>query len=85
MSFVTWSENRLVQRVGNSEEELGEVAWDESSGTFVLWLRDTCGVLGAEGGYMRADEFASIADAREKAKSAPSVFIMHLIWMRKSV
>ena len=74
-----------MQRVGNREEELGNVAWDDNSGTVVLWLKDTCGVLGADQGYLRGDEFVSMTDAKAQAASAPSAFIMHMLWMRKSV
>ena len=62
MSSITWSGDRLIQRVGENEEELGKIAWDGNSGMFVLWLKDTCGVLGADGGYMRGDEFASMVE-----------------------
>ena len=83
MSSITWNRDRLVQQVGNESEELGYVSLDKNSGTFVLWLKDTCGVLDLHGGYIRGDEYASMADARSKAASSPSAFIMHYIWMRK--
>lgn len=85
MSSITWSGDRLIQRVGKNEEELGKVTWDGGSEMFVLWLKDTCGVLGVDGGYMRGDEFASMADAKEKAAFTVSASIMHWIWIRKSV
>ena len=85
MSSITWSGNQLIQRVGKSEGELGKVAWDGNSETAVLWLKDTGGVLGAQDAYIRADEFASMCDAKEKAASAPSAFIVHCLWMRNSV
>lgn len=86
MSAVTWKEvNRLFQRVGTHEEELGYVALDQNSGTYVLWLKDTCGVLGLNGGYIRGDEFDSMAAAKKKAASSPSAFILHYIWMRNVV
>ena len=85
MSLIIWSEDRLIQRVGNREEELGNVARDENTGIIVLWLKDTCGVLGPEGTYLRGDEFSSMDEAREKASSSPSAFLMHCLWMRKSV
>lgn len=86
MSTITWKEkNRLFQRVGTHEEELGYVALDQNSGTYVLWLKDTCGVLGLNGGYMRGDEFPSMAAAKQKAASSPSAWILHYIWVRNVV
>ena len=85
LSSILWSDDRLIQRVGNREEELGKVAWDESAGMVVLWLKDTFGVLGPERTYIRGDEFSSMYEAREKAASSPSAFLMHCLWMRKSV
>ncbi len=85
MSAITWKEeNRLFQHVGTHEEELGYVAFDQKSKTYVLWLKDTCGVLGLNGGYIRGDEFPSMAAAKEKAASSPSAFIFHM-WMRDVV
>ena len=82
MSRITWSENRLIQQVGNQEEELGRIELDANSQTCVLWLRDTFGVANTVGTYIRADEYPSMDIARAEALNAPSVFIMHLIWMR---
>lgn len=77
MSSVTWKENRLLQHVGKHDEELGYVAFDQNSKTYVLWLKDTCGVLGLNGGHIRGDEFPSMTAAKQKAASSPSVFILH--------
>lgn len=85
LSSIVWSEGRLIQRVGNREEELGNVARDENAGVVVLWLKDTLGVLGPDGTYVRGDEFSSMDEALEKAASSPSAFLMHCLWMRKSV
>lgn len=86
MSSITWKEeNRLFQHVGTHEEELGYVALDQNSKTYVLWLKDTCGVLGLNGGYIRGDEFPSMSVAKQKAASSPSAFILHYIWMRNVV
>lgn len=85
MSSITWSGDRLVQRVGQSKCELGMVAQEDGSDSAVLWLKDTCGLLGLNGGYFRADEYASMRDAKANAACSPSAFIMHWIWMRSSV
>ena len=85
MSTIVWSGNQLLQAVGNRQEQLGKVDWEESSNSWVLWLKDTCRVLGHEGGHIRGDEFASSEEAREKAASSPSAFIMHWIWMRNAI
>ena len=60
MSAITWQENRLIQHVGTHDEELGYVDFDENSGTYVLWLKDTCGVLGSERRIHTGDEFPSM-------------------------
>ena len=85
MSSITWDNNRLIQRVGNDAGELGYVDRDENSGTYVLWLRDTSGVLDLNGGYMRGDEFGSLEEARKCAASSASAFIMHYTWMRMTI
>ena len=82
MSAITLSESRLIQRVGDQEEELGRIELDANSNTYVLWLKDTFGVANTAGTYIRADEYPSMAVARAEALNAPSVFIWHLIWMR---
>ena len=82
MSGITWSGNRLIQRVGQESEELGYVELEGDSGTAVLWLKDTCSVLGLNGGVIRGDAFASMADAKKNAASSPCAFIMHWIWLR---
>ena len=83
MSSITWDREQLVQRVGNDSEELGYVSLDSNSATYVLWLKDTVGVLDLNGGYIRGDEYASMADAKSNAAASPSAFIMHYIWMRR--
>ena len=85
MSSVTWKENRLFQHVGKHDEELGYVDFDQNSTTYVLWLKDTCGVLGLHGEYIRGDESLSMAAAKQKAASSSSAFIFHCIWMRNVV
>ena len=85
MSSITWEGNRLIQHVGKYDEELGCVECDENSEKCFLWLKDTCGVLGSNSGYIRGDEFPSMAVAKEKAASSPSAFILHYIWMRNVV
>ena len=85
MSSITWKGSHLSQHVGKFDEELGHIAFDPNSKTYVLWLKDTCGILGLNGGYIRGDEFPSGASAKEKAVSSASAFILHHIWMRNVV
>ena len=82
MSSIYWSDNRLIQRVGGHEEELGNIAFEQSSKSYVLWLKDTFGVTNTAGAYIRADEYSSMDVAKSKALTAPSVSIWHLVWMR---
>ena len=85
MSSITWKGNRLIQHVGKYDEELGYVKCDENSEKCFLWLKDTCGVLGLNGGHIRGDEFPSMAAAKQKAAVSPSAFILHYLWMRNAV
>ena len=85
MSSITLNGSRLMQRVGSRTDELGYLHWDASSETCVLWLKDNCGFLGLGGGHIRGGEFASMEDAKSKALSSPSAFIMHWMWLRTSV
>ena len=57
MSSVTWNGDKIMQHVGADDAELGYISLDNASGTYVLWLKDTCGVLDLNGGYIRGDEF----------------------------
>ena len=58
MSGMHWRENRLIQRVGDKQGELG----------YVLWLKDHDGVfLNPAGSYVRGDEWATLHEAKEKA------------------
>ena len=77
MSSIIWQGDRLFQRVANDEEELGYVSLENDSGTYVLWLKDTCGVLGMN--YIRGDEFSSMTEAKAGAAVSPSAFIMHIM------
>ena len=53
MSSITWKGNYLFQHMGKHDEELGYVKCDEKSGKCFLWLKDTCGVMGSNGGHIR--------------------------------
>ena len=83
MSTMKWDGNRIMQQVGRGKEELGYIGFDENTKTWVLWLKDTCGVLGLNGGDIRGDEYASDEEAKDKAMGSPSAFIMHYIWIRR--
>ena len=86
MSSMTWRDDRtIIQRAGNEAEELGYVELENDTGFYVLWLKDTCGVLDLSGGHIRGDTFSSMEDARQRATLAPSAFIMHYMWLRNSV
>ena len=82
MSSIVWHGNRLIQRVGNEESELGYVALDKHTRTYVLWLKDHVGVFAGKGAYVRAETWSSRDEAKEKAAASPSTFLAHLVWMR---
>lgn len=83
MSTIRFSDNRLVFRAGDREEEVGYLE-ESGSGECVLWLKDIFGLLSDEGeAYYRADEYASMSIAKFKAVGAVSVQIWHLIWLRQ--
>ena len=80
MSSITWDGNRLIQRVASQgrEAELGYVASDDQTGGYVLWLKDLFG-----NGYVRADEFASLGQAKQRAASTVSADLLHGMWSRR--
>lgn len=83
MSSIRLSEkNRLTQRIGVREEQLGYIKLEPNSKKCVLWLNDMFGVANTAGADIRADEYPSLEVARCKVLDAPSVFIWHCIWMR---
>ena len=84
MSSVYWEGDRLLQNGGKDRvEELGVVALDKHSNTYVLWLKDTCDVFGLPGTYLRGDEYPSIALAKQNAALSMSARIAHHMWMIK--
>ena len=85
MSGMHWRENRLIQRVGDKQGELGYVARDGSTGGYVLWLKDHDGVfLNPAGSYVRGDEWATLHEAKEKAPRSASAMLAHLMWMKSA-
>ena len=81
MSGIFWKENTLFQRVGNDEEELGFIGFNVNSEIFVLWLKNTCDLLGPKGGFTRGDEFPSLEAAKRHAATSRSASIYHHVWM----
>ena len=82
MSGMTLVGDRIIQSVGENSSELGYIAYDRHSETYVLWLRDVDGdFLRVPGQYVRGGEWPTIEDAREKAMSSPGAFLLHLKWM----
>lgn len=79
------SGDRLIQRVRGHEEELGRIRFEPSSMTYVLELKDTFGLIVPRGGFVRADEYHTMAEAKANAAFSPAVSIWHLIWMRSVV
>ena len=81
MSSIVWDGDNLLQRVRNNIEELGHVKFDAHSKTVVLWLRDTQDVFGCGGGYIRGDEFPTMADAKMNAAGSVSASLLHHMWL----
>ena len=80
MSSIFWKKGSLIQRVGNHEAKLGYVAFDPSTKTHVLWLKDP---NEEEARYIRGDEFSSLAEAKDKAAGAVTVSIFHYLWLSR--
>lgn len=81
MSSVIWDGDNLIQRVGQSAEELGHVKLDQHGGQYVLWLKDTRGVFGPGNAYIRGDTFPSMKDAKQGAASSVSAGLFHYMWL----
>ena len=83
MSTITWQGDRLIQRIASKgkEEELGFVRFEPPEKAFILWLKDTRGVFGTSGGYVRGDVFTSMADAKKNAASSVSAHLFNHMWM----
>lgn len=81
MSSLIWDGDRIFQKVGKDIEELGHVKIEPNSGKAVLWLRDTRDVFAVNGGYVRGDEFATMADAKRGAAMCASANLLHLMWL----
>lgn len=47
----------------------------------MLWLKDTRDVFGIKSGYVRGDSFPTMEDAKQKAASSTSAFLLHFMWM----
>lgn len=81
MSAIEWKGNSLRQRVGYHHEELGYVAFDQISKSYVLWLKDICDVFDTNRGYIRGDEFSSMAEAKQNGALSMSARLFHYMWM----
>ena len=81
MSSVLWDGDNLIQKLGREVEQLGHVRLDENAGVYVLWLKDTRGVFGPGGTYVRGDTFPSMKDAKRCAASSVSASLFHHMWL----
>ena len=81
MSSIVWDGDNLLQKVKNNIEELGHVKFDPHSKTVALWLRDTQDVFGCGGGYIRGDEFPTMAVAKTNAAGSVSAGLLHDMWL----
>ena len=82
MSSMSWVGDRLVQGVKGRKGELGYVALDENTKTYVLWLKDHDGVFLAPGQYVRGDEWPTLHEAKANAAQSPTALLAHLMWMK---
>lgn len=81
MSSILWRGNNLFQRVRGEEAHLGHVAFDDNSQTYVLWLKDPGDIVGMP--FVRGDAFSTMEEAKARAATCPTAFLMHLIWMHQ--
>ncbi len=77
---IYWDGDKLIQYRGDRTEELGHIAYDEESKDYVLWLKDTHGLLNARSGYIRAESFMSKEEAYLKTTSCLSTRILYSLW-----
>ena len=81
MSTVVWDQDNLVQKVGDSIDELGHVKYDQNTSTYVLWLRDHGDAFRSKRGYIRGDSYPSMKDAKQCAASSVSACLFHHMWL----
>lgn len=81
MSSILWRGNNLFQRLRGEEAHLGHVAFDDNSQTYVLWLKDPGDIVGIP--FVRGDAFSTMEEAKARAATCPTAFLMHLIWMHQ--
>ena len=83
MGVISWQGNRLNQGVLRDGkevvEDLGYVSYDEHSGKYVLWLKDTRNLF-ENMEYIRGDEFESMEDAHKNAARSVSAMLFHTMW-----
>ena len=82
MSSIIWDGNRLIQKMGGEESELGYIGSDKNRGTYALWLKDHNGTFIGKGSYIRGDTWNTFAEAKEKAADCSSAFLAHLMWVK---
>ena len=81
MSSVLWDGDNLIQKIGQHVEQLGHIRRDANSDEYVLWLKDTRGVFGPGGTYIRGDTFPSMKDAKQRAAMSVSASLFHYMWL----
>ncbi len=75
--------NRVIQKVGGEEGELGYIKKDESTGKYVFWVKNHVGVfLGNQSSYDRGDEWPTLEEAKEKVLTSVSANLAHWSWMQ---
>ena len=79
MAGIYWQGDRLIQKVKDKQIELGRIQLDESSGTYVLWLKDHNGVFtGNAASEVRGDEWTTLREAKENAFQTASIRLVQM-------
>ena len=67
--------------MANTEENWGNVKYDENLNEYTLWLKDIRDVFGNNKGYIRGDSFPSMKDAKQHAALSMSARLFHYMWL----
>ena len=81
MSSVIWDQDNLIQKLGDNIEELGHVKHDQTTDTYVLWLRDFRDAFRVNRGYIRGDSYPTMKDAKQHAALSVSARLFHHMWL----
>ncbi len=79
---MRWVGPVLLQGIHQANTELGYIAYEEQTNSYVIWLKDYWGHAVRRGGYVRGDTFSTLEEGMSKGPTQGATFLFHLMWQQ---